>query len=87
VNLLKGNEMKQIIGAVLMVIGIAVGIYAGFWWAFVGGIVDIVDAVKAENIVAMDIAIGIAKIVFAGAIGTITAFVSIIPGYALFQSK
>ena len=75
--------MKQVIGIILMLVGVVVGVYAGLWWAFIGGIVDIIHAVRAPDLVAMDIAIGIAKVIFAGAIGTGAAFIAIIPGYVL----
>ena len=78
--------MKAIFGIVLMIAGIAFGLYAGIWWAFIGGIVDVIGAIRAPELVAMDVAIGIAKVLFAGAIGGLSGIVAIIPGYALLKS-
>lgn len=78
--------MKVGIGILLIVGGIALGLYAGLWWAFVGGIMQIIAAVQATPIPGADIAWGIVKIVFAGAIGGISAFVLIVPGMAMLTS-
>lgn len=64
--------MKKAIGILLMVAGVAVGLYLGVWWAFIGGIVQAVHGVQGAN--AMDIAIGIAKFCFAGLIGWLSFF-------------
>jgi hypothetical protein len=78
--------MQAILGIFMMVVGVAFGIYAGFWWAFIGGIVDVISAIRAPDLVAMDVAIGVAKVMFAGAIGGICGIVVVLPGYALFES-
>jgi hypothetical protein len=77
--------MKEVTGVLLIVAGIAFGLYAGLWWAFIGGIVQVVEAVKATPVEAMDLALGIVRIVFAGAIGMITAVVAIFPGWAMLN--
>lgn len=77
--------MKQIIGLILVVAGICFGVYAGVWWAFIGGIIDVIEAIRAEHLVAMDVAIGVAKVCLAGIIGAACGIVAIIPGYALLQ--
>jgi predicted esterase YcpF (UPF0227 family) len=65
--------MKTAIGLLLVVCGVALGLYCGLWLAFIGGIVQIIEAIKASPVEAMGIAIGIVKIVFAGFIGTVSA--------------
>lgn len=77
--------MRNVLGIILIIAGVAVGLYAGLWWAFIGGIVQIVDAVKATPVESMDLALGIVRVVFAGAIGTISAMVAILPGYAMIE--
>lgn len=57
--------LLMIAGAALAVAGVALGLYCGLWWAFVGGIVDILDAFKAPGLVSMDVAIGVVKIIAA----------------------
>lgn len=76
---------KMISGLALVVGGIALGLYAGLWWAFVGGIVDIINAIKAPDLSAMAIAIGVVKIVCAGAIGAFSALVPCAIGAAMFK--
>lgn len=78
--------MKMILGLVLMVAGIALGLYAGIWWAFIGGIVDVIREIRAPDLNAMTVAVGIAKVLFAGLIGGIAAAVMILPGYAMVES-
>lgn len=56
-------------------------------YVFIGGIVQIVEAVKAPDIPAMAIAWGIVKIFFAGVAGMLSAIVLIIPGRILFNSR
>lgn len=79
--------MKQIIGMVLIVAGVIFGVWAGLWWALIGGIIDIINTIKAPDIVAMDIAIGIVKIMFASAIGGFSTLLAIIPGYVMVMSE
>ena len=67
--------------------GIGFGIYVGVWLMFIGGIVQLIEAIRAENLVTMEVAIGVARIVFAGFIGTLSAFLLIIPGAALCNLK
>tara|TARA_R110000824_G_scaffold526_4_gene3342 strand:+ start:4640 stop:4885 length:246 start_codon:yes stop_codon:yes gene_type:complete len=78
--------MKTLVGCVLILGGIAAGLYVGLWWAFIGGIVNVIEAIRSEELVAMDVAIGVCKIVFAGIIGWVSAAVLIVPGLALLES-
>lgn len=78
--------MKTIIGALLMIAGVAVGIYCGLWWAFIGGIVDVVREIRADDLNALSLAIGIAKVFFAGFIGWASAGLGMVPGYLLLKS-
>jgi hypothetical protein len=80
------EKVKAIIGLILIVGGIVFGLWAGIWWAFIGGIVQIVEQVRAEQIDAYKVAFGVVKIVFAGAIGGISAFVLIRPGAAFLKN-
>lgn len=78
--------MKAALGIVMMVVGVAFGIYAGLWWAFIGGIVDVISAIRAQELVAIDVAIGVAKVMCAGVIGGVAGIVAVFPGYAIFKS-
>jgi len=78
--------MKALIGVLMILGGIALGAYVGVWLCFIGGIVDVIEQIRAEELEAMAIAIGIAKVIFAGAAGWLSAFILIIPGAALVNS-
>ena len=79
--------MKAILGVLMIIAGVAFGVYAGLWWAFIGGIVDVISAIRAPELVAMNIAIGVAKVMFAGVIGGVCGLVAVAPGYALLYSR
>lgn len=79
--------MKSIIGVLMVVTGIVLGLWAGVVWAFVGGIVDIINEIKADDINALAMAIGVVKIVFASLIGWVCAIVLMFPGFVLLGAK
>ena len=78
--------MKMIFGILLMIVGVALGLWAGLWWAFIGGIVDVIRELRAPDLNALNIGIGIAKILFAGLIGWAAAAIALVPGYAIVKS-
>lgn len=78
--------MKTILGITLIALGIIAGIYCGIWWAFIGGIVAVVDAIRAPNLEALGLACGIVRIFFAGGIGWLAALALIFPGAALYAA-
>jgi hypothetical protein len=77
----------KIVGVLMMIAGVVFGVYAGLWWAFIGGIVDVITAIKAPELVVMSIAIGIAKVMFAGLIGVVSGIFAVLPGYALLNMR
>ena len=77
--------MRTVIGALLMLAGVVFGIWAGVWWAFIGGIVMVIEQIRAPHIEALQVAFGIARIVFAGVIGWAAAGLLIIPGQAMLR--
>lgn len=78
--------MQKAIGVAMILGGVVFGVWAGLWWAFIGGIVDVVEAVKATPVEAMGIALGIVKILFAGVIGTVSGMLLIVPGGAMVST-
>lgn len=68
----QGESMKTVAGIVLIILGIVLGVYLGVWVFFIGGIVDVVNAFKADSFPALAFAIGVAKILLAQAVGMIT---------------
>jgi hypothetical protein len=75
--------MKFLLGIIMILAGIALGLYVGLWVMFVGGIVQGVNGVTADPVVATDIAWGIVRICFAGLIGWVTSLLLVIPGMVL----
>ena len=75
--------MKPAIGVAMIIGGVVFGLWAGLWWAFIGGIVQVVEAVKVDPVSALDIAFGIARVVFASVIGLWSAVLLVVPGVAL----
>ena len=69
--------MKKVLGIIFAILGIAGGIYVGFWLMFVGGISQIINSINPVN--GLGIAIGIAKIIFCE-IGGIIAWIGIAIG-------
>ena len=77
--------MKRWIGLLMIVVGVVFGFYVGGWIFFVGGIVDLIASVRADVFVPMDVAIGVAKIFFAGVAGKISALFLCVPGYLMME--
>jgi hypothetical protein len=78
---------KNVIGVAMIVVGLALGFYAGIWWAFVGGIMDVIAEVRAAEVSSFNVAIGVAKVMFAGAIGAVSALWLCIPGMSLIYTE
>ena len=81
--------MKRILfiamGLVLMILGLAAGLYFGLWWAFIGGIVSVIQGIRAPELDAFAIAFGITRVIFASFIGCMTFYVGAILGGAFIQ--
>lgn len=77
--------MKTLLGLLLIGIGIALGLYVGVWLMFVGGIVQIIEQIRAEHLEAMTVAIGIAKVMFAGLGGYLSGLIPCFIGGVLLS--
>ena len=66
-----------------MVVGVALAAYVGVWVCFIGGIVDVIEAIRAETLIAMDVAIGVAKVMFAGVLGALAGVVPFVLGKSM----
>lgn len=77
--------MNQIYGIILIIIGIIVGLYIGLWVLFIGGIIQIVEAIRAEYFIPMDLGIGVVKMVLASTCGGLAGYAFIIPGYLMLK--
>lgn len=83
----KKNDLMILFGLILIIVGAALSIYVGVWICFVGGIVDIIQQVRADDWSTVVVAWGIAKIVFAGFFGACFGIVVAIPGLMILHSR
>ena len=75
--------MKNLLGLLMIIGGVALGLYVGLWLMFIGGIVGIIEIVQSGEIEALPIALNIAKVFFATFVGTVSAYTLIVPGFLL----
>lgn len=75
--------MRLFFGIALMIIGIILGLYVGGWVCFIGGIVDVITEVRAENLVPLNVGIGVGKVFFAAFFGWLSCIVLLLPGYLM----
>ena len=72
---------KFIVGILMILAGIALGLYVGLYLCFVGGIVSIIEGAKADPVSAAGIAWGIVKMFFAAGLGWFSFFALAVPGF------
>lgn len=72
--------MRNILGNLIIIIGIIFGLYIGLYYMLYGGIIQIIDGINPLN--AKDIAIGILKVMFSE-LGVIPAYIGLIIGYSI----
>lgn len=73
-------NLNQIWGIICILAGLALGAYVGAWLCFIGGLFDIFNAIAGVTTSIADIVYGIVKIVFASFLGSLSAYVLIVPG-------
>lgn len=76
----------KVIGVLLLIAGALFGAYVGVWVCFIGGIVDVITEIRAVDMSAMGVAIGIAKVCFAGPLGVLSASIPIMLGSAMVEA-
>lgn len=77
--------MTKFIGYILIIAGFFFGMYAAIWWALIGGLMDIIYAIRADELVMSNVFIGGAKMFFSSIIGYAAAFLLVGPGMVLVQ--
>lgn len=77
--------MRDILGILLIVIGVVFGLYVGIGFMFVGGIIDVIEQIRSETLEAMAVAIGVAKIIFFELGGIVAACIFVVPGVLLIE--
>lgn len=74
---------RLILAVALTLSAFAAGLYFGLWWAFIGGIVAILESMKSTPVDSLGVALGVARVMFAGIIGWCAAAIMIIPANML----
>jgi len=77
----------KVLGVLFIMTGLVVGAYVGIWWAFIGGIVDVITQVRADELEPLAVAIGVAKIIFSAFLGWCAAYIFIIPGAVFWKAS
>jgi hypothetical protein len=75
--------MKIFLRVMATILAVISGLLVGGWFMFIGGIVDLVNVFKATDVIAIDVAIGILKVVTAAPVGWLVFYV-ILGGGLLF---
>jgi hypothetical protein len=81
----KVMSAKTGLGLFLMICGIGIGIYVGVWLCFIGGIVQIIEQVKAPYISGIQVGFGVLRIFSAGLCGTLAGIFLFIPGLGILK--
>lgn len=77
--------MRKILGVLIIVLGGVLAAYVGLYIMFVGGIVQIVNAVTSEPVEGPGIAWGILRIAFASLSFALILWTSVLSGVAIYD--
>jgi hypothetical protein len=78
--------MKMALGLVLLVLSVAVGLWLGVCVMFIGGVVQIINAVQVHPVHAIDIAVGLVRILGASIVGFLSFFFLFLTGLGFIRS-
>ena len=73
---LSSDGILAIIGSILIVGGIALGLYVGIWVMLVGGLIQMTETLSATTFVPVDFTVGLLKVLFCEGASLITLVVS-----------
>ena len=76
----------KVLGFLLCAAGVILGVYVGFWWAFVGGIMTLINEVKASDPSATAVGYAILRIMLASMLGWAAAAVPFFIGVFFLQN-
>jgi hypothetical protein len=79
--------MRFLFGVILFVAGICFGLWAGIWWALIGGLIQVINQIRAEHMDTTLLVYGIARVLGAGLIGWVCGIVAVIPCLALIGTS
>lgn len=71
----------NILGTIIIIVSMLLGLYVGLWLLFVGGIIQIANAINPIN--TLQIGLGILKIIFASPVGWMIGFLGTLIGVYL----
>jgi hypothetical protein len=77
--------MKGFIGLLMCVGAVVLGLYVSFWICLIGGIVGVIDAVKATPVLAHKLAWSIVKMIFFVPAGAVSFLLLAVPGAKLIK--
>jgi hypothetical protein len=77
--------MKNVLAILLIIGGVAFGIYFGLWFCFIGGIVQVIEQIRAEHLDAMTVATGLAKVFFATPLGVFAGSIPVLVGMKMID--
>ncbi len=77
--------MKQIVGLILITLGVCLGLYIGLYVCLICGIAGLIDQIKAPETSSMAIAVSVVKILFSSFLGWASSLVGILPGIILIK--
>lgn len=84
-NKRKRNNDTTIIGFIIIVASILFGVFVGGWVFFIGGIVQVVESLKATPVEAVGVAVGILRVVVASTVGMLIAAFGAMFGASLLK--
>lgn len=67
--------LRGLIIGILVCLAVGLGLYFGLWVMFIGGIVQVVEALKDNPVSGVGVGIGIVRVIGAGFVGWLTFFV------------
>lgn len=77
------RNLQDMIAFSLAVTGVLLGLYVGVWWAFVGGIVQMIEALRAPELDALGVALGLARLMFCVPLGCLAGAIFVVPAALL----
>ncbi len=74
------NKVRIVLILLIIGAGLLFGLYVGFFFCFIGGIVQVINEIKSPNINSLILALGVIRILFSYIVGWISTLFIIIPG-------
>ena len=85
-RIMRNSTGWNVVGVILILAGIALGFYVGGYLMLLGGIVDVINAIKAPVTEAYPVAMGILKMLLSPIVGTLAGLFLIYPGGCILKN-